>query len=238
LKALWPDFQRHQGPTAQALLKWDGRMDAGRSEPHLFVRLIEELRQEVGFDEAVRARIDATPITVDRLLRLLVGGLDEVWWDDVGSQSVETRAEIIDRCLDRLDALTEVRPWGAVHSARFVHPLVDMPLIGLLFRKTGETERFPFAGDGGTLDTNSWEDPGTFDVVSMPSMRLVADLADWDRTVLMLPTGQSARLWSTNSGVRIQAWNHGGPQELPFSRAAVESSARARLVMIAEDRGQ
>ena len=62
-----------------------------------------ELERAVAGDEARRDGLDWNPLGPERLLRLLAGGIDESWWNDVGASGTQTRAEILDRGLTELD---------------------------------------------------------------------------------------------------------------------------------------
>jgi len=235
LKALWPDFKRHQGPTAQALLGWDGEMSEDRPEPHLFLELMIELQRETGLDEAAENGLERSPFDMDRLLSLLVGGIDEDWWDNIATREVETRAEIVDQCLDRLDNLADPSTWGQRHQVHISHPMSQVPFIGALLGTSGHVARHALAGGRDTLDEATWNPRAPYDVTTMPTMRFVADVGHWDRCVIDFPVALSGRPWSTNFGDRIPLWKSKTPVELPFSDAAVERAVRARLLMAPPD---
>jgi len=231
LKSLWPDLERHGGSTAAALLNWDGRMEVNRTEPALFSRLILELALEIGQDEAVGKELDRTPFDAERILRLLVGGLPETWWDDVRTEVVEDRAAIVDRCLDRLDLLDHSIVWGDIHQVDFSHALRDFPLVGTLLRLAGHRHPVGVPGDGTTVNAHYWDMAKPFSVMAIPSMRFVADVGDWDRSILVLPLGQSGRPWSPHVADQFSDWLHVKGRTLPFSREMIEAETRAQLVL-------
>ncbi|MCK5377770.1 MAG: penicillin acylase family protein [Acidobacteria bacterium] len=232
LKALWPDLERHGGPTAAALLDWDGRMEVDRVEPLLFNRLILELALEIGQDEAFDHGLDRTPFDAERILRLLAGGLGDAWWDDVRTDAVEERTMIVDRCLDRLDSLDHTTVWGDVHQVDFSHVLADFPLVGTLLRLAGHRHPVGVPGDGTTVNAHYWDKAQPFSVMAIPSMRFVADVGDWDRSVLTLPLGQSGRPWSPHAADQFSDWLAVRGRTLPFSREMIEAETRAELVLM------
>lgn len=232
LKGLWPDLERHGGPSARALLEWDGRMEVDRVEPVLFSRLILELAREVGQDEALDQGLEQTPFDAERFLRLLAGGLPDAWWDDVLTESVEDRVSIIDRCLDRLDLMNHTTVWGSVHQVDFSHVLDDFPLVGTLLRLAGHRHPVGVPGDGTTVNAHYWDIAQPFAVIAIPSMRFVADVGDWDRSILVLPLGQSGRPWSSHVADQFSDWLDVRGRTLPFSRRMIEAETRAELVLM------
>lgn len=231
LKALWPDLEHHGGPTARALLGWDGRMEADRAEPLLFSRLVLELGRGIGQDEAEEGRLEESPFTAERVLRLLAGGLPDAWWDDARTEQVEDRAAIIDRCLDRLDESDHSLVWGEVHQADFSHVLDEFPLVGALLRFGGHRQPVGLPGDGTTVNASYWGAAEPFKVVAIPSMRFIADVGDWDRSILVLPLGQSGRPWSPHVADQFSDWMAVKARTLPFSREMIEAEKRAELVL-------
>lgn len=232
LKSLWPDLQSHGGWAARALLQWDGRMVRDRIEPYLLSRLMLDLGREVGLDEALVAGREQSPVGGERLLRLLAGGMSDQWWDDLRTREVEDRTAIINRCLDRLDQEDRSLTWGAVHQVDFSHPLQDFPLVGSLLRLAGNRRSAGVPGDGTTVNAFYWDSGQPFRVKAIPSMRFVADVGNWDESVLVLPLGQSGRPWSHHVVDQFSDWLEGTAETLPFSPAAIDASSRARLVLI------
>jgi penicillin amidase len=231
LKQLWPDLDEHGGATARLLSEWDGRMDADAVEPHLFTRLLAELGTQIGNDEALRAGLDRHPIGASELLRLMAGGLDESWWDDVGSPATEDRAAIMTRALTRLDELALSAKWGEVHQVKFEHPFVRIPVLGRFIGRGWSRGPLAVAGDSTTVNANYWRLDDPFAVFAIPSARFVADVGNWDATVLVLPPGQSGRPWSTHYADQLDAWLKVEALSFPFSDEAVAAAAAARLII-------
>jgi len=234
LMVLRPDLERHGGSTAQTLLGWDGRMGSGSLGAHVYSRLVLELGQQIGGDESLRVGLPASPFGPSEILRLLAGGMDESWWDDVFTRGVESRQEVIDATLDLVDGLRLSRTWGEVHTVEFAHPLRDVPLLGPVLGRPWSRGPLPVAGDGTTVNAQNWTPRRPFQVEAGPSMRFVADVGDWDATVLVLAVGQSGRPWSPHYADQLQPWLEVRAQTFPFSAAAVDGRARSRLHLVPE----
>lgn len=232
LKQLWPDLTEHGGVTARRLLGWDGRMVAAAREPLDFDRLLVELAAEIGGDEAIRAGLRATPMDGTTILRLLAGGLDESWWDDLRTPQTEDRRAIIHRVLDRLDAERLDSVWGDVHRVEFDHAFLKHASLGRVVGRSWSRGPFPLPGDSVTVDANYWRRGEPFDVMAIPTARFVADVGNWDASVLVLPPGQSGRPWSGHYADQIRPWLDVTGMSFPYSPTAVEAQTTARVTLV------
>lgn len=230
LKLVRSDLVEHGGPSATTLLEWDGRMGADSVAPHVFSRLTGELVRAVGSDDLGSAA-GAGGLDVETLLRLLVGGLDDDWWDDRNTPAVEDRSGIVARALDILDAAGEFELWGEVHQVFFKHPLTDVPVAGRLLAGPWNRGPLPAGGDNVTISAYYSSPKRPFAVAAMPAMRMIADVGEWDASVAVMPLGQSGRPWSSHYADQIDPWRRGEAVAMPFSEAAVVAAAEARLIL-------
>jgi len=227
-----PDLQEHAGPTARTLLRWDGTMAAESPAPVVYSRLLLVLGEAIGGDEAERSGLAETPFGPEEILRLLAGGIDETWWDDVRTPEVETREEILPRALSWVDGLGLRQSWGEAHRVRYRHPLQSFPLVGAAWDRLWSRGPFSVGGDDSTISCAPWARREPFRVNAASAFRFVADVGDWDETVVMVPVGASGRPWSSHYSDQLQPWLEGEPHRLAFSRTAVEAGARARLQLL------
>jgi penicillin amidase len=231
LKQLWHDLDEHRGATAARLLEWNGSMESGAVEPHLFARLLIELGSQIGSDEALQAGLDHHPIGASEILRLMAGGMAESWWDDLATPVTEDRAAILARALARLDELGLEAEWGQVHRVEFEHPFVQVPVLGRFIGRSWSRGPFAAPGDSSTVNAHYWSLDDPFDVMAIPSARFIADVGNWDATLLVLPPGQSGRPWSMHYADQLDDWLRLGSPTFPFSDEAVDAAAAARLVI-------
>lgn len=110
--------------------------------------------------------------------------------------------------------------WGAMSSARFNHPLANAPLVGLQFT----IKPFPQGGTPFLLGA-------TVNVGAAVSMRLIADLSDWDKTQHGIALGQSGNPGSPHWSDQLADWKNVTPREFPFTEAAIASATKATLVL-------
>ncbi len=229
LRLLRPELEEHRGTSAEELMAWDAKMDVGSTATTLYSSFMLELEAAVGDDEAQQNGLEWEPLGQERLLRLLAGGLDESWWNDVSMPGNQTRTDILDRVLSDLDGRGPQESWGDVHQVTFDHPLTRLSLVRQL--AADSWSRGPFGVDGGntTINGNYWSERRPFAVNAIPAMRFVADVGNWDDTVLVLPVGQSGRPWSRHYSNQISSWLKVEAVRFPFSREAVDAAAKVRI---------
>jgi penicillin amidase len=232
LHLLRPELEERDSPTARELMAWDGRMQRESSAATLFSAFMLALERAVGGDEASRDGLEWNPMGSERLLRLLAGGIDQSWWDDVGSDGQEVRGEILDRALEDLDRKGTNEQWGVVHKVHFNHPLGALPGVGKMVSDSWSRGPFAVAGDNVTVNAMYWSRREPYTVTSIPAMRFVTDVGNWDDTILVLPIGQSGRPWSRHYSDQISSWLDLEHVRFPFSRDAVDRAAEARLELV------
>ena len=103
---------------------------------------------------------------------------------------------------------------------RFVHPLAAAPLIGALFT----IPAFPQNGVPGS--------GATVNVGPSVSMRLIADLSDWDKTQNSIPLGESGVPNTPHWKDQLDDWRNVTPRALPYSKGAVERATRETSILV------
>jgi len=229
LRQLRPEFEEHQGISAENLMAWDAKMEVDSTATTLYSSFMLELEAAIAGDEAKRDGLEWNPLGQERLLRLLAGGLDESWWNDVSLPGNQTRRDILDRVLAELDRRGPQESWGEVHQVTFDHPLTRLSLVRNLAADSWSRGPFAVAGGNSTINANYWSEQRPFAVTAIPAMRFVADVGNWDDTVLVLPVGQSGRPWSRHYSNQILSWLHVEAVRFPFSREAVDAAAAVRI---------
>ena len=110
--------------------------------------------------------------------------------------------------------------WGRLHPLDMAHPLGRSGLLhGLL--SIGPYDQ------GGTVDTVR-----AMGVGHGPAMRFVADLSDFDNSLMEIPAGESGQPASPYYRDQFADWFAGRPIPAPFSEAATEKSRAHRLLLV------
>jgi penicillin amidase len=122
------------------------------------------------------------------------------FWDDTRTDAVETRTDIV--LLALKDAAARMAAdlgddpagwtWGRAHTMTFKHPFGYLPLLGRLLN----IGPFPSPGSAQTVNNMLWGGFGNFDVIAGPSTRRLIDFAEPERSLTILPTGNSGHVMS------------------------------------------
>lgn len=222
LAALRPFLAELPHPEARELLQWDGEMGGESREALLWANFLRALVRQVGLDEAQGAGLSRSPFTGEVLLRLLAGAVDPRWWDDVTTPAAEGPAEAIRKALEEAAALSRGKTWGQEHQLLFAHPLGGVPLLGKFFN----VGPVGVGGAAPCLNATAYRGQARdFSVVSLPSMRFVADLRSWDNSRLVLPLGQSGHPLSSHARDQLPLWLAGKAHAMPFTEEALAREA-------------
>ena len=146
-------------------------------------------------------------------------------WGDLLATTLEAA---LDRLETELGADPTVWRWGALHRARFAHPLARLPGLGDLF-VAAEHE---VGGDEQTVLQSGLDGRLGFEATVVPSWRHVVDLANVDAALAILSTGQSGNPASPHWNDQSPLWAAGELRPCPFTRPAVEAAAEHRLVLV------
>ncbi len=158
------------------------------------------------------------------------------WWDDHTTDAVETRDEILrsafTQAINDGKSLMGSDPaswrWGDLHTATFRNQSLGesgVPPIEVLLN------RGPFAVSGGTsiVNATAWKVDEGFEVSSLPSMRIINDLAHWDDTVWIHTTGESGHAFNPHNIDQTDAWRQIEYLPMTWSETAVVSAAADHL---------
>ena len=216
--AAW-DLQEHKDSAEAALYEvvWSHLVEA------LFDELSQDLRPGRGTDTMV-------------LVREWLAQPENHWWDDVGTPAVETRDDILLRALQEGYAWLEKRhggdmdkwAWGKLHKATFENQSLGKSGIGLI-ESMFNRGPIPTSGGNGIVNATGWvlDEPAA--VRSVPSERMILDLADWQRSLSLHTTGQSGHPYHKHYGDMIIPWRDIQYHTMHWDRSALEADAEGTL---------
>ncbi|MGN0064788.1 MAG: penicillin acylase family protein [Nocardioides sp.] len=219
------------------LAGWDHTQDPDSAAAAYFNLVWREVLSGT-FDDELRP--DSRPDGDSRWVRVVDDLLDEPsasWWDDVSTEEVETRDDVLRSALlaarDDATTLLSVNPddwsWGQLHRMDLRHDVFGdvAPLTGL-FNSSG----WRAGGGSATVDATGWDASVGFGVTSAPSMRMVVSLEDFDDSVWIDLTGVSGHPASRHYSDQTKRWVSGDYLDWTFSREAVDRAADERLTLV------
>lgn len=217
----------------RALRNWDGNMTL-RGPSALYALLERELGTRIFGDELASTSGLLYSDRYRALLEVLAGTLDERWCDDVRTEARETRGEIVAAALAASWAEGAARfgdnvsgwDYGALHRWTPEHKLGGVPVLGSFFNRPAE----PVPGNDTCpcVFTGSWTG-GVVDVNHGASLRFSADCANPDRSLAILPGGQSGHPFDAHYGDQIESYLGGRLRAMHWSESAIRAAAVTTL---------
>lgn len=160
------------------------------------------------------------------------------WWDDAGTDEVETRDDVLRTALvEARDELTRRQArdprlwtWGRLHRMNLHNATLGESGIGpveRLFNRDG----WEVGGGSSIVDATSWDAAAGYEVTAAPSMRMVVSLADFDDSRWINLTGVSGHPASSHYSDQTELWVEGATLPWAWTREAVQGAAEDTLVL-------
>ncbi len=248
----WTEMREHvlngdpANPEVRAARKilenWDGQMASDSAGATLFHLFSQEMSRRVAHARAPRSApwllgrsLHAVTGSsffaarrVGRLSRLLrerpTGWFADGWQAEIDDalRSAYTYA------VRRLGDSPSRWRWGHARKATLAHPMSRAPLLGGVFN----LGPFECPGDvntvfqAGTVGDDPFGAPGV-----VPSLRMVLDVGDWDRSLFSLPGGQSGNPLSPHYRDLLPKWLKGTGVPIPWTPHAIQAATVETLTL-------
>ncbi|MFE3070905.1 penicillin acylase family protein [Streptomyces sp. NPDC059247] len=163
------------------------------------------------------------------------------WWVTPGNrtdQATETRDQLLARAMK--DARWELTAklgkdistwsWGRLHQLTLRNQTLGTAGPDVVQRLLN---RGPWNLGGGeaAVDATGWNAAGGYEVIWVPSMRMVVNVGDWDKSRWINLTGASGHAFSSHYTDQTDAWARGELYDWAFGKAAVEATTRDTLLL-------
>lgn len=175
------------------------------------------------------------------VVRGLLADPTSPWWDDSTTPTVvETRDQVLGQALKdaRLELTASLGKdparweWGKLHTLQLRQQPLGGETVPAPVRALFNSGTFEIGGGTSTVLATGWDaSSGSYAVDWVPSMRMVVDLDDFDRSRWVDLTGVSGHPWSGYYGNQTATWARGETYAWPFSRRAVERAAGDTLTL-------
>jgi penicillin amidase len=148
-----------------------------------------------------------------------------------GKMAVEVEgilADTMNVCEQRMGKDRSAWSWGRLHRHVFRHPGATGKVTAWLLNPPDE----PAHGDSNTINA-SWplRANGSYDVSTIPSMRMIASLGDPDGLFFIGPLGQSGQPGHPHYQDLTSIWLKGNHVRIPLSEEGVRGVTREKLVL-------
>jgi len=181
------------------LQNWDGNYKSESIAPTIYNRFLYEFlvntyKDEMGkaFDQFINTPVQKKNVAVQ------IAKTSSVWWDDVNTSEIkEIRQDILARSIKNAISFLEAQlgnkvenwTWNKVHSVEYKHSIGEVASL----RKYFNVGPFEVMGGNEVINNQLFklDSTGYYKVHSGPSTRRVIDFSDIEKSVSILPTGQS-----------------------------------------------
>ncbi|MDT8306257.1 MAG: penicillin acylase family protein [Anaerolineae bacterium] len=229
-------------PRVQAALErlrgWDMQAKVDSVPAALFEIFTMQLADVVLADElgAARDRYFNNEASQRIFFHALAEQPDAAWWDDTTTTVTETQRQAIMQALDQTVAWFEDNvgndvekwTWGELHTATFVSDPLGQSGIAPM---EALVNRGPYRVGGTTSAVNatrwSWSEPAA--VTTLPSLRMVLNLSDFDSSLAIHTTGQSGHPFHPHYDDLIPMWQTGEYYPMVFTPSAITEATAEHL---------
>jgi penicillin amidase len=211
---------------------WDCRIAADSPAAALFeVWWSRHLKPAVLVARAGSAALAALLAPGDAVAILETLDKPEPGWTaaDRDALLAETLRAAAEDCASLMGADPAGWAWGRLHRLRFAHPLGR--ILPEVEGHPLDSGPVPVGGAAATVGMSDYR-PDDFAVTLGASFRMVLDVGDWDRSLVINAPGQSGDPASPHYADLVAGWAAGACMPLLYSRAAVEAGAVRRIRLL------
>mgnify|MGYP003892463925 FL=1 len=226
------NFTKNEQEALQNLKDWNGEYKKEDTAPTIYNRFLYEFLEGTFKDELGESfpMFMQTPL-MKKMIAVQAKKTISVWFDDVTTESKETKSDIVQRSFtnaisfleNQLGDTVSLWSWSKVISVEHGHALAAG---GETLRKIFNVG--PFSMDGGNEVINNQlftlNETGIYKVKAGPSTRRVIDFSNIENSVSILPTGQSGNVFSKHYKDQAQKYLNGEFVKTILNKDEIERS--------------
>ncbi|MFI6325237.1 penicillin acylase family protein [Nonomuraea sp. NPDC050556] len=228
------------GPSTSArdlLRTWDGSQGLD-SAPAAYFNAVWRHLLKVTFDDDLPEA--ARPSGGDRWYEVIRSlPADDPFWDDVTTKGVvEHRDDMLRQAMasahqelsDLLGPDVKAWRWGDLHQLTLTNGTFGtsgIAPIEALFNRGP----LPVPGNKDAVNATGWNIQKTYAITSVPSMRMIVDLGDLDKSRWINLTGASGHAFNTNYWDQASLWSQGQTLPMLTSAAAIKQATTNTLTL-------
>ncbi|WP_432941468.1 penicillin acylase family protein [Kribbella sp. CA-253562] len=177
------------------------------------------------------------------VMRNLVRQPNNSWWDDLRTPQRESRDDIMREALvqARAEITTKMArepsnwQWGRLHKLTLTNQTLGTSGIGVV-EKLFNRGPYELGGGSSVVNATGWDASEGYGVTATPSMRMVVDLSDFDKSRWINLTGVSGHAFTDNYTDQTDLWVKGETLPWAFSKGAVEARREHTLTFTKPER--
>jgi penicillin amidase len=200
-------------PAIALLRGWNGQMDKDQAAPFLVTLAYQYLRTAAAESAApstgAQYQFTLAPVALEKLLRERPDG----WFLDYDETLLRALADAAEEAR-RIEG-PDIKKWqyGASFRVAIDNPVIHrVPVVGKYF----DIGPVPMSGATSTVKQTTR--------TLAPSMRMDADLGDWERSLLNVQIGQSGQVFSSHYKDEWAAWYYARSFPMQYGHVEVKSA--------------
>ncbi|MFI6583539.1 penicillin acylase family protein [Embleya sp. NPDC050493] len=175
----------------------------------------------------------------NEVARTLLASPESPWWNvSKNPGSITTRDGLLHKAMteakkdltSRLGKDIDTWSWGRLHTLTLRNQTLGTegpgPVKYMLNRGP-----YRMSGGEGLVNATGWNVAQGYEVTTVPSMRMVVDLANLDESRWINLTGASGHVWHDNYTDQTDLWRKGKTLQWAYTPAAVDKAAKHRLTL-------
>jgi penicillin amidase len=202
---------------SRILRDWNGQMDKGLAAPFVTTLAYQHIRTAVVERAAPGKGVQYTREVGAAIVEKLLRERPAAWFDDYDEMLLRALADAVEEG-KRIEG-NDIAKWqyGRALRVRIDHPVThQVPLIGHYF----DIGPVPMSGSPTTVKQTTAR--------LAPSMRMTADTADWERSLLNLVTGESGQVLSRHFRDQWDPYYYARTFPMPFANVKASSTLSFR----------
>ena len=227
-------FSEKQQEAYEVLKYWEGDYTKESIGSTIYQRFVYKYFQNTFKDELGEVLFEQLLKThlLKRTIAKQISNDTSVWWDDVRTDTKETKADILTQsfkeAVDTLEAQLGADiskwEWQKVHTLEHGHALAAVETLRPYFN----VGPFEVGGTEEVIDNKAFDynDSGLYDVKVGPSTRRIIDFSDVENSISIIPTGQSGNPFSEHYDDQAEMYSKGEFRKMKINKEEIVETSR------------
>jgi penicillin amidase len=230
--------ETHLQQTLEILRNWNQQNVMDSPGAALFEMFWKSLLSETFHDDLPQQFWPGGAERWGYVIQKLIDDEHDHWWDKKNTPAVETRNDILQTAfktaVQELEKLQGNDPgkwrWGSLHTVKFENETLGQSGIKIV-EKILNRGPFETSGGGGMINATSFNPSKSFEVTSLPSMRMIVDFSSLDQSLAVNTTGQSGHAYHPNYIDIADLWRKVQYHPWGFNKEAIQKQTVDILVL-------
>lgn len=230
--------ETHLQQSLEVLRNWNQQNVMDSPGAALFEMFWKSLLSETFHDELPQQFWPGGAARWGYVIQKLIDDDHNHWWNNKKTSAVETRDDILQTAfktaVQELEKLQGNDPgkwrWGSLHTVTFENETLGQSGIKIV-EKILNRGPFETSGGGVMINATSFNPSKSFEVTSLPSMRMIVDFASLDQSLAMNTTGQSGHAYHPNYIDMADLWRKVQYHPWGFSKEAIQKQSADILLL-------